>query len=111
MKERTSAPPPAPRPTPSTGPQPASGPQPGEGCDEGGSGVHTIPSTGGKATVRYGSDAVCLVSAIPNRGFTVSTTQTDARTLTVTFSADRHRSEITATTDPVDRASVRETSW
>ncbi|MEU0392629.1 hypothetical protein ABZ208_07625 [Streptomyces sp. NPDC006208] len=73
--------------------------------------MHTVPSTGGKVTVRYGSDAVCLVSAIPNSGFTVSTAQTDAQTLTVTFSADSHRSEITATTVPVDRWSVRESSF
>jgi hypothetical protein len=73
--------------------------------------VHTVPSTGGKVTVRYGADAVCLVSAIPNAGFTVGTAQNDARTLTVTFSADRHRSEVTATTVPMDRWSVRETSF
>ncbi|ALC19834.1 hypothetical protein ACH46N_01120 [Streptomyces pristinaespiralis] len=73
--------------------------------------MHTISSQGGKATVRYGSGGVCLISAVPNEGFTVSTSQTAPETLTATFSADRHRSEITATTEPSDRASVRETSF
>ncbi|ATW51421.1 hypothetical protein ACWGJT_10385 [Streptomyces xantholiticus] len=73
--------------------------------------MHTISSQGGKATVRYGSGGVCLISAVPNQGFTVSTSQTTPETLTATFSAARHRSEITATTEPSDRASVRETSF
>ncbi len=73
--------------------------------------MHTIPSQGGRVTVRYGDGGVCLISAVPNQGFTVSTTQSEPDTLTVTFAASRHRSEVTATTDPVDRASVRETSF
>ncbi|MFI1398069.1 hypothetical protein [Streptomyces sp. NPDC020681] len=73
--------------------------------------MHTIPSEGGQATVRYGSGGVCLISAVPNQGFTVSTTQSAPETLTVTFSASRHRSEVTATTEPVDKASVSETSF
>ncbi|MFF7770414.1 hypothetical protein ACIPIU_00385 [Streptomyces massasporeus] len=81
------------------------------GCQEGGVGVYTVPSEGGKVTVRFGDDAVCLISAVPNQGFTVSTSRTQAQTLTVTFSASRHRSEITATTQPQSRASVREVSW
>ncbi|NEE22959.1 hypothetical protein G3M58_92980 [Streptomyces sp. SID7499] len=70
-----------------------------------------MPSEGGKATVRFGDDAVCLISAVPNQGFTVSTSRTEAQTLTVTFSANRHKSEITATTQPQSRAGVREVSW
>ncbi|MFF3325295.1 hypothetical protein [Streptomyces sp. NPDC002889] len=73
--------------------------------------MHTVSSQGGKVTVRYGSGGVCLISAVPNQGFTASTTQSSPDTLTVTFEGSRHRSEITATTVPVDRASVRETSW
>ncbi|MGW8066284.1 hypothetical protein ACVV2G_29400 [Streptomyces ziwulingensis] len=70
-----------------------------------------MPSEGGKATVRFGGGGVCLVSAVPVQGFTVSTSQSDPRTLTVTFSANRHRSEITATTQPRSGASVREVSF
>ncbi|GAA4799702.1 hypothetical protein [Streptomyces ziwulingensis] len=70
-----------------------------------------MPSEGGKVTVRFGGGGVCLVSAVPNRGFTVSTRQSAAQTLTVTFAADRHRSEITATAAPREQASVRETSF
>ncbi|WP_455352236.1 hypothetical protein [Streptomyces sp. SYSU K217416] len=73
--------------------------------------MHTVPSQGGRATVRYGSGGVCLISAVPSEGFTASTTQSSPETLTVTFAGDRHRSEITATTVPVDRATVRETSF
>ncbi|QNP66145.1 hypothetical protein [Streptomyces genisteinicus] len=73
--------------------------------------MHTIASQGGKATVRFGSGGVCLISAVPSQGFTASTRQSAPQTLTVTFAADRHRSEITASTEPSDRASVRETSF
>ncbi|MGW7282789.1 hypothetical protein ACWGIV_31840 [Streptomyces sp. NPDC054844] len=73
--------------------------------------MYTVPSEGGKATVRFGGSGVCLVSAVPNRGFTVSTEQSGPQTLTVTFSASRHRSEITATTQPRSQANVREVSW
>ncbi|WP_432092689.1 hypothetical protein [Streptomyces sp. bgisy100] len=73
--------------------------------------MHTIQSAGGQASVRFGSDGVCLVSAIPTRSFTVRTSQTDASTLSVTFTGDRQESVITATTTPEDRATVRETSW
>ncbi|MFJ8078138.1 hypothetical protein ACIQ7Q_30465 [Streptomyces sp. NPDC096176] len=61
--------------------------------------------------MRFGSGGVCLISAVPNQGFTVSTTQSEPQTLTATFSGAHHRSEITATTIPSDRASVRETSF
>ncbi|MCW1098770.1 hypothetical protein OJ963_33575 [Streptomyces sp. RS2] len=76
-----------------------------------GAGVYTVPSEGGKATVRFGGGGVCLISAVPNQGFTVSTEQSTPQTLKVTFSASRHRSEITATTQPQSRADVREVSW
>ncbi|MFF6995384.1 hypothetical protein ACFY93_10550 [Streptomyces sp. NPDC008313] len=81
------------------------------GCEEDGSGVYTVPSEGGKATVRFGSGGVCLVSAVPGQGFTVSTEQTAPQTLTVTFSGSRHRSEITATTQPRSQVGVREVSF
>ncbi|NXY99773.1 hypothetical protein HYE82_36490 [Streptomyces sp. BR123] len=73
--------------------------------------MHTVPSQGGKATVRYGSRGVCLISAIPGRGFKATTSQTADDTLTVTFASDNHTSVITATIDPGPRASVRETSF
>jgi hypothetical protein len=73
--------------------------------------VHTIQSAGGQASVRFGGAGVCLISAVPHRGFTVRTSQKEPTTLTVTFSGDRRRSVITATTEPQDRAAVRETSW
>ncbi|UYQ65315.1 hypothetical protein [Streptomyces peucetius] len=112
-KPRTATPTPAARTTldPPDEPPVAQPPEGQDGCEQGGSGVHTISSQGGKATVRYGSGGVCLISAVPGQGFTVSTSQTAPETLTVTFSAARHRSEITATTEPSDRASVRETSF
>jgi hypothetical protein len=111
-KPRTATPTPAARTTPPPPKETPAQPSADErGCEEGGSGVHTISSQGGKATVRYGSGGVCLISAVPSQGFTVSTSQTSPETLTATFSAARHRSEITATTEPSDRASVRETSF
>ncbi|MFB7653172.1 MULTISPECIES: hypothetical protein [unclassified Streptomyces] len=73
--------------------------------------MYTVPSEGGKATVRFGGSGVCLISAVPNQGFTVSTEQSEPENLTVTFSASRHRSEITATTRPQSQANVREVSW
>ncbi|AKZ60015.1 hypothetical protein SAM23877_6970 [Streptomyces ambofaciens ATCC 23877] len=73
--------------------------------------MYTVPSEGGKVTVRFGGSGVCLISAVPNQGYTVGTSQSDPRTLTVTFSASRHRSEVTATTEPRSQASVREVSF
>ncbi|MEG3627641.1 hypothetical protein [Streptomyces poriticola] len=73
--------------------------------------MFTVPSEGGKVTVRFGAEDVCLISAVPNEGFTVSTEQSGPETLTVTFSGSRHRSEVTATSVPQDRASVREISF
>ncbi|WP_406302269.1 hypothetical protein OH805_06685 [Streptomyces sp. NBC_00879] len=99
------------RTTPPPSPEQSGANPGGEGCEEGGSGVHTITSQGGKATVRYGSGGVCLISAVPSQGFTASTTQSAPDTLTVTFAGEGHRSEITASTVPSDRASVRETSF
>ncbi|WP_253195662.1 hypothetical protein [Streptomyces sp. JHA26] len=113
---RTREEPPEPSPAPTTPTARATSPRPsaggGErGCEEGGAGVYTVPSRGGRATVRFGDGGVCLVSAVPEQGFTVSTSQSAAETLTVTFSASRHRSEITATTEPRSQASVREVSF
>lgn len=113
---RTSERPPEPSPTPTPSartdrPQPSSGGGDPAACEEGGAGAFTVPSEGGKATVRFGGDGVCLVSAVPDQGFTVSTEQEEPKTLTVTFSASRHRSEITATTQPQSRADVKEVSW
>ncbi|OEJ35450.1 hypothetical protein BGK67_03625 [Streptomyces subrutilus] len=73
--------------------------------------MHTVPSQGGKVTVRYGGRGVCLISAIPSRGFKATTSQTADDTLTVTFSSADHRSVVTATIEPVAKASVRETSF
>ncbi|MFB7176723.1 hypothetical protein ACFCYI_03315 [Streptomyces sp. NPDC056257] len=80
-------------------------------CEEGGAGLHTVPSQGGKVTVRYGSRGVCLISAIPSRGFKATTAQTSDDTLTVTFSGSDHRSVVTATIVPSAKASVRESSF
>ncbi|MCM2579643.1 hypothetical protein [Streptomyces meridianus] len=73
--------------------------------------MHTIQSNGGQASVRFGSDTVCLVSAVPTRGFTVRTSQDEPSELTVTFSGDRQESVITATAVPQSGATVRESSW
>ncbi|MFJ6793171.1 hypothetical protein [Streptomyces sp. NPDC091268] len=80
-------------------------------CDEGGPGLHTVPSQGGKVTVRYGSRGVCLISAVPGQGYKTSTSQSAGDTLTVTFTSSDHRSVVTATTTPSAKASVRETSF
>ncbi|MEU6682797.1 hypothetical protein [Streptomyces sp. NPDC046832] len=108
-----------PRPTPTSTPTPntrTSAPTAptgtnGPDCQDDGAGVYTVSSQGGKATVRFGDDAVCLISAVPNQGFTVSTNRTGAQTLTVTFTASHHRSEITTTTQPQNHASIHEVSW
>ncbi|MEN3585146.1 MULTISPECIES: hypothetical protein [unclassified Streptomyces] len=73
--------------------------------------MHTVPSEGGKVTVRFGAEDVCLISAVPNEGFTVHTEQESPEALTVTFAGSGHRSEVTASSTPQDKASVRETSW
>ncbi|MFI1963329.1 hypothetical protein ACH429_04180 [Streptomyces pathocidini] len=77
----------------------------------GGSGVHTIESAGGQASVDFGDSGVCLVSAVPTQGFTVRTAQREPAALSVTFSGDGQESVITATTGPQDKATVREASW
>lgn len=81
-----------------------------EVCLRKGRGPQTVPSEGGKATVRYGNGRVCLVSATPNPGFKVDVAYTNAQTLVATFTSSSHCSQITATTNPTARASVRETS-
>ncbi|MGW8781382.1 hypothetical protein ACWGNM_25460 [Streptomyces sp. NPDC055796] len=79
-------------------------------CAEGGAGLYTVPSQGGKVTVRYGSRGVCLISAVPDRGFKTTTSQTADDTLTVTFTSADHRSVVTATIEPSAKATVRESS-
>ncbi|MFE2550196.1 hypothetical protein ACFXGI_16810 [Streptomyces sp. NPDC059355] len=79
-------------------------------CAEGGAGLYTVPSQGGKVTVRYGSRGVCLISAVPDRGFKTTTSQSEDDTLTVTFTSADHRSVVTATIDPSAKATVRESS-
>ncbi|WP_328924035.1 hypothetical protein OG429_04895 [Streptomyces sp. NBC_00190] len=95
----------------STGAPRTTAPKPAVDCEEGGPGLHTVPAQGGKVTVRYGSRGVCLISAVPSRGFKTTTSQTADDTLTVTFSSADHRSDITATIEPMAKASVRETSF
>ncbi|WKV75355.1 hypothetical protein AW27_029795 [Streptomyces sp. PCS3-D2] len=80
-------------------------------CAEGGAGLYTVPTQGGKVTVRYGSRGVCLISAVPGRGFRTTTSQTSDSTLTVTFTSSDHKSVVTATIDPSAKASVRESSF
>ncbi|MFI8260993.1 MULTISPECIES: hypothetical protein [unclassified Streptomyces] len=79
-------------------------------CAEGGAGLYTVPSQGGKVTVRYGSRGVCLISAVPDRGFKTTTSQSADDTLTVTFTSADHRSVVTATIEPSAKATVRESS-
>ncbi|MGW6691368.1 hypothetical protein [Streptomyces sp. NPDC054961] len=95
----------------SSGAPGTSAPRTGVDCEQGGAGLHTVPSQGGKVTVRYGARGVCLISAVPSTGFKATTSQTADDTLTVTFTSDDHRSEITATVVPGAKASVRETSF
>ncbi|WP_329389339.1 hypothetical protein OG625_35925 [Streptomyces sp. NBC_01351] len=61
--------------------------------------------------MRYGKVGVCLISAIPSRGFKATTSQTADDTLTVTFTSADHRSVITATIEPTAKATVRESSF
>ncbi|MEU9106166.1 hypothetical protein AB0D54_17780 [Streptomyces xanthophaeus] len=112
VTQRPSSSPAAPSPAkaPSSAPR-TSAPKPAVDCEQGGAGLHTVPSQGGKVTVRYGSRGVCLISAIPGRGFKTATSQTADDTLTVTFTSGDHRSDITATIVPGAKASVRETSF
>lgn len=78
---------------------------------EGGAGTHSFESTGGQASIRFGADAVCLVSAVPAIGFTTSTRQSAPDTLTITFTGARHRSELTATLHPQAKEVTSEVSW
>ncbi|MDD9375532.1 hypothetical protein M8Z33_02360 [Streptomyces sp. ZAF1911] len=95
---------------PTATPRPTA-PKPSVDCTGGGYGLHTVPSEGGKVTVRYGNRGVCLISAVPGRGYKATTSQTADDTLTVTFTGADHRSVITATITPSAKASVRETSF
>ncbi|MFJ9342038.1 hypothetical protein ACIRP0_22460 [Streptomyces sp. NPDC101733] len=109
----TSAPPsPSPAPAKASSDAPrTSAPRSDVDCAQGGAGVHTVASQGGKVTVRYGSRGVCLISAVPGLGFRTTTSQTSDDTLTVTFSGDGHRSVITATITPSAKANIRESSF
>ncbi|MFD3700459.1 hypothetical protein ACFWUZ_30775 [Streptomyces sp. NPDC058646] len=112
VTQRPSSSPSAPSPAKaSSGTPRTTAPKAGVDCEQGGAGLHTVPSQGGKVTVRYGSRGVCLISAIPGRGFKATTSQTADDTLTVTFTSGDHRSVITATIDPGAKASVRESSF
>ncbi|MCP2313703.1 hypothetical protein [Kitasatospora paracochleata] len=100
-------------------PRPAATPsqQPSTGQDtehptscQGGPGAYTVKSTGGQVSVRYGANAVCLISALPAPGFTTQTAQSDPHTLVVTFTSADHRSQITSTVVPRAQSSVRETA-
>ncbi|MGP3683664.1 hypothetical protein ACTVZO_02970 [Streptomyces sp. IBSNAI002] len=95
----------------STGAPRTTAPKPVVDCEQGGPGLHTVPSQGGKVTLRYGARGVCLISAIPGRGFKATTSQAADDTLTVTFTSADHRSVVTATIEPVAKASVRESSF
>jgi hypothetical protein len=77
-------------------------------CELGGVGVQHFRADGGKATIRFGDRGVCLMSAVPNEGFTAKTVQTDPAELTVIFLSDQHESEINATALPGNQASVVE---
>ncbi|MCL2554975.1 MAG: hypothetical protein FWE75_22885 [Actinomycetia bacterium] len=103
---------PAPTRTASPAPTTSKPPAGGQGYDcSGGVGAHAVQAQGGQVTVRWGDDAVCLVSAVPAQGFTTNTAQDSARSLVVTFSGAHHRSQITATLDPQAKAVTTETSW
>ncbi|WP_232248450.1 hypothetical protein [Streptacidiphilus rugosus] len=78
---------------------------------QGGVGAHTVHSQGGQASVRFGSGAVCLISAVPAPGFTEQTQQLDPGTLVITFCGSTHRSQITAHIAPDPGSEIRETSW
>lgn len=77
----------------------------------GGAGTHSFETVGGQVTVRFGADAVCLVSAVPALGFTTSTAQSAPDTLKVTFTSANHRSELTASLQPQAQEVTREVSW
>ncbi len=85
--------------------------RPGPSDCAGGAGTHSFESTGGQVTVRFGADAVCLVSAVPALGFTTSTAQSAPDTLTVTFTGAHHRSELTTSLHPQAQEVTREVSW
>jgi hypothetical protein len=99
-----------PSPQPQHSSEPASG-RPSSADCTGGAGAHSFTSVGGQAVVRFGADAVCLVSAVPALGFTTSTSQSSPGTLTVTFSGAHHRSELTASLQPQAQEVTREVSW
>ncbi|MFC1413926.1 hypothetical protein ACEZCY_33255 [Streptacidiphilus sp. N1-12] len=77
----------------------------------GGAGTHSFQTDGGQVAIRFGADAVCLVSAVPALGFTTSTAQSSAGVLTVTFTGAHHRSELTASLQPQAQEVTKEVSW
>ncbi|WP_236653356.1 hypothetical protein [Streptacidiphilus melanogenes] len=83
----------------------------GAGSCQGGVGAHTVHAQGGQASVLFGSNAVCLISAVPAPGFTAQTQQLDPGTLVITFCGSTHRSQITAHISPEPGSETRETSW
>ncbi|MHA6757738.1 hypothetical protein [Streptacidiphilus sp. PAMC 29251] len=105
-----------PKPTSSTAPpshpaSPSHSARPPSYDCSGGAGAHSFETTGGQVVVRFGANAICLVSAVPALGFTTSTAQSAADILTVTFTGAHHRSELTATLHPQAQEATREVSW
>lgn len=102
---------PAPRTTAPRPPATTRGHAPPSAKCTGGAGTHSFESAGGQATVRFGADAVCLVSAVPGLGFTTSTGKSGSDTLTIVFTGAHHRSELTASLRPQPQEVTREVSW
>ncbi|MFJ3202619.1 hypothetical protein [Streptomyces sp. NPDC086989] len=111
LTQRPSPSPASPSPAKASGTPRSSAPKGPVDCAEGGAGLYTVPSQGGKVTVRYGSRGVCLISAVPDHGFKTSTSQTSDDTLSVTFTSADHWSLVTATIEPSAKATVRESSF
>ncbi|MGY1454299.1 hypothetical protein [Streptomyces sp. SS8] len=118
---RASSPAPAPRPTLSPTTRPATRPAPSpsantgggeEGCHTAGAEVRTFQTTGGRASIRFGSSGACLVSALPAGGFTAATQRGGPRELTVVFTGDSFRSqiEVTSPTPSSYNVAVREST-
>jgi hypothetical protein len=68
----------------------------------------TIVSSGGSATVRYSAEAVVVVVATPNAGFTTRVDQRGATAIRVEFESGSRRSRIEAWWDDGSRQDVRE---
>ncbi|MCI0383769.1 hypothetical protein [Streptomyces sp. CNQ085] len=119
---RASSPVPVPAPKPPASPttRPAARPTPSptantggeEGCRTAGAEVRTFQTTGGRASIRFGSSGACLVSALPAGGFTAATRRGGPRDLTVVFTGDSFRSriEVTSPTPSSYSVAVREST-